>query len=125
MRSFEIESRYDIEKVGQDDTNGYDTFGMLNREGNFTINLLKDTEVDYMLTAHAQGTIITFTINFGGYDALADLNIVVTGKCEEVAYDADGLFSADVDGFCDQDDFLIFPLHNVYGLCYKSICGKL
>lgn len=40
-------------------------------------------------------------------------------------YDADWPFSPDVDSFCNQDDFLVLPLHNIYGLCYKSISGKL
>jgi len=90
LRSFEIEGQYEVEKVGQSATDGYQTFGLLNRTGTFTINLLKDSRMDELLAAQAAGSMVTFTVDWEPIN----VNLTVTGKVEEIAYDPDGLLGA-------------------------------
>ena len=87
MRSFDIESIFEVEPVGFNTTFGFEDFALKNRSGSFTINMLRDATADEALISLKAGELVQLDIDIG----LMTINI--TGKIESVEYDTDGLLA--------------------------------
>lgn len=91
LQSFEIESSYEVEKVGHDAV-GFNSFGFKQRAGSFKLKMLRDTTADSALTAVKTGALITVVLSIG------ILDITFTGKVEKLDYDAEGLLVNNISG---------------------------
>ena len=85
MQSFEIESVFEVEKVGQDSTNGFEQHGIHTLSGSFKVKMLRDSTADEAIASMKVGELIELDIDAG----LITIN--VTGKIESLEYDSDGL----------------------------------
>jgi len=85
MQSFEIEGSCEAEKIGHDSTNGFEQYGLKNRNGTFKIKMLRNSTADEALISLKSGELIQFDVDFG------TLTISVTGKIESLEYDSEGL----------------------------------
>lgn len=90
LRSFEIESSYEIEKVGHSDTDGFQMLAFMNRSGTFKIDMLRDSLATDMLDAVTNNSMCRFTVDLG------ELTIDVTGKVETPEQSGDGLLAESV-----------------------------
>jgi len=90
IRSFEVQSDYEIEKVGHDDSDGFQMLAFKNRSGSFKIDLLRDSTASDILTAITNNSMCRFTIDLG------ELTIDVTGKVEEAEQSEDGLLAESI-----------------------------
>lgn len=90
IRSFEIESNYEIEKVGHDATNGFEMLAFMNRSGSFKIDLLRDSTATDILAAITNNDMCRFTLDLG------ELTIDVTGKVEDAEQSSDGLLAESI-----------------------------
>lgn len=91
LQSFEIESNYEVEKVGHDAV-GFNDFGFKSRAGSFKLKMLRDTTADSALSAIQTGALITIVLSIG------ILDITFTGKIEKLDYDAEGLLVNNISG---------------------------
>jgi hypothetical protein len=87
IRSFEIESNYEIEKVGHDAVDGFQMLAFMNRSGSFKVDLLRDSTATDLLAAVTNNTLCRFTLDLG------EITIDVTGKVEEPEQSEDGLLA--------------------------------
>ena len=87
IRSFEIESNYEIEKVGHDAVNGFQMLAFMNRSGSFRVDLLRDSTATDLLAAVTNNVLCRFTLDLG------EITIDVTGKVEEPEQSEDGLLA--------------------------------
>lgn len=87
IRSFEIESNYEIEKVGHDAVNGFQMLAFMNRGGSFKVDLLRDSTATDLLAAVTNNVLCRFTLDLG------EITIDVTGKVEEPEQSEDGLLA--------------------------------
>jgi len=87
IRSFEIESNYEIEKVGHDAVDGFQMLAFMNRSGSFRVDLLRDSTATDLLAAVTNNVLCRFTLDLG------EITIDVTGKVEEPEQSEDGLLA--------------------------------
>lgn len=90
IRSFEIESNYEIEKVGHDATDGFQMLAFMNRGGSFKVDLLRDSTATEILEAITDNSMCRFTLDLG------ELTIDVTGKVEDAEQSGDGLLAESI-----------------------------
>jgi hypothetical protein len=85
LRSFELEHNHEVELLGHDATNGFESYGLKERSGTFSIGLLRDVVADEALVSYKEGEMVQFDLDFG------TMTIAVTGKIETIETDGDGL----------------------------------
>lgn len=90
IRSFEIESNYEIEKVGHDSVDGFQMLAFMNRGGSFKVDLLRDSTATEILDAITNNGMCRFTLDLG------ELTIDVTGKVENAEQSGDGLLAESI-----------------------------
>jgi len=87
LRSFEIETVHEAEKIGHSASLGFESFGLKNRSGSFKINLLRDAIADEAIISLKAGELIQFSLDFGVFTAQ------ISGKIESIEADAEGLLA--------------------------------
>ena len=85
LKSFEVESSYTVAGVGQDATDGLQSYGIFDRKGKFTVVVLRDTNVTDIVNATRTGDMVTLAIDLGA------MTIQATGQLESKNDSADGL----------------------------------
>jgi hypothetical protein len=90
IRSFEIESNYEIEKVGHDPITGFEMLAFMNRGGSFKVDLLRDSTATDILAAITNNMMCRFTLDLG------EMTIDVTGKVEDAEQSEDGLLAESI-----------------------------
>ena len=90
IRSFEIESNYEIEKVGHDAVDGFQMLAFMNRGGSFKVDLLRDSTATDILAAITDNGMCRFTLDLG------ELTVDVTGKVEDAEQSEDGLLAESI-----------------------------
>lgn len=90
LRSFEIEISYEVEKLGHDTTYGFEDWGFKNRDGSWSVNVLRDTIVDEAFASWKAGELIELEIDAGL------ITFTVSGKIENIEYDTEGLLTSTI-----------------------------
>ena len=90
LQSFSLEGQFDVEGIGHDATDGFASYGLSNRSGKFSITILRDTNIDEIITGFTAGALVTLAIDLG------KLSFSVTGQIESLEDSKDGLAAVTV-----------------------------